>query len=159
MPPRRPNEAPLDRLRRARSHLNGTDTITPPHHPTAAAGGQALHTPANDPRGAAEIGLSRDEAAFFAEHGCAPPAPARCPQPLPDPTLPPTPRSFLVKRRLIPAEALRPFVELFWDTAPPCVDRSDASTWWDPGERWDSSDSQDTGNAKRADGQRITRGW
>ena len=41
-----------------------------------------------------------------------------------------------MKRGLIPAETLAPFVELFWtDLAPPCLDRNDASTWVDPTQR------------------------
>ena len=43
---------------------------------------------------------------------------------------------------LIPPEDLQPWVEHFWDTAPPCIARDDATSWMDPGERWDTSNSQ-----------------
>lgn len=65
-----------------------------------------------DPAAARQCGISPLETAFFKEHG------------------------FIVKRGLIPPETLAPFVDLFWtDVAPPCLDRSDPSTWVDPTQR------------------------
>ena len=65
-----------------------------------------------DPVAARQIGLSETEISFFKEHG------------------------FLVKRGLIPAADLAPFVEEMWARAmPPCVDRNNPATFVDPGAR------------------------
>lgn len=43
---------------------------------------------------------------------------------------------YIVKRKLISAETLAPFVDRFWEElVPPCIDRSDKTTWVDPGKR------------------------
>jgi hypothetical protein len=43
---------------------------------------------------------------------------------------------YIVKRGLIPAADLAPFVDLFWERcAPPCLDRDQPATWVDPQER------------------------
>lgn len=39
---------------------------------------------------------------------------------------------YVIKRGLIPAARLQPFVERLWDRAPECVDRDRPATWVDP---------------------------
>ena len=83
-----------------------------------------------DPAAARKIGLSEAEIAFFKETG------------------------FIVKRGLIPEADLAPWVDAMWDKAiPPCVDRSDPSTYVDPGDRpgWGPSDEF------AAEGERVGR--
>jgi hypothetical protein len=41
---------------------------------------------------------------------------------------------YLIKRGLIPAEELQPFVQRLWDAAPDCVSRDQPESWVDP--RW-----------------------
>jgi hypothetical protein len=49
-------------------------------------------------------------------------------------------RAGVIKRGLIPAAALEPFVDQVWDdVAPAGVRRSEPSTWRDPGDRWEPS--------------------
>ena len=48
-------------------------------------------------------------------------------------------RGFIVKRGLIPAEVLRPWLDRLWQTPPRGVSREDPSTWADPGEHWPNS--------------------
>lgn len=122
-----------DRLRRRSTMLRATAShMSPPpecsqqrHHqsppPSASAAAAAssistsppqtlLHGPGADPDpvGAAGLGLSPAEISFFKRTG------------------------YLVKRGLIPAETLAPFVDLFWaEAAPPCLDRSDPRTFVD----------------------------
>ena len=87
----------------------------------AAAAGNGMpatrfHGPESDPDPAAArtMGLSPAEIVFFKANG------------------------FIVKRKLIPAKDLSPFVEKFWDEAkPPSLDRHDPSTWLDPAEQGD----------------------
>lgn len=62
-----------------------------------------------EPEAARQMSLSEREIAFFKEFG------------------------YIIKRGLIPAEDLRPWVDNFWDEiVPPGVDRSDPATWIDP---------------------------
>ena len=37
--------------------------------------------------------------------------------------------SYIIKRGLIAAETLTPFIDLLWESAPPGIDRHDPSTW------------------------------
>jgi hypothetical protein len=41
-------------------------------------------------------------------------------------------KGFVIKRGLIPAEELQPFVERLWDEAPECVSRDRPESWVDP---------------------------
>jgi hypothetical protein len=60
---------------------------------------------------ARQIGMSLRETAFFKKYG------------------------FIVKRGLIPAEDLAPWVAGLWEAAmPPCIDRHNPATWVDPAE-------------------------
>ena len=48
---------------------------------------------------------------------------------------------YIIKRGLVPAAALAPFVDRFWsELVPPCIDRRDAASWVDPATNpgWDS---------------------
>ena len=62
---------------------------------------------------------------------------------------------FIVKRGLIPAEVLRPWLDRIWQTPPPGVSREDPSTWADPGERWPNS--TDDHGPFTADGRSTSR--
>jgi hypothetical protein len=100
-------------LRATLAHLQpaaATDTEADNHIDWPIA--PRCHGPESDPPGADQLGISPEEAAFFKENG------------------------FLIKRGVVHAADLAPFVEEFWRTiAPPCVDRHDPCTWVDPGSR------------------------
>jgi hypothetical protein len=63
---------------------------------------------------------------------------------------------FIVKRKLIPAELLTPWLDKLWAAAPPGVDRADPSTWVEPAERWGPS-STDNHGPFTADGRSTSR--
>jgi hypothetical protein len=89
------------------------------------------HGPELDPAGGAGgESLSADERQFFVDNG------------------------FLVKRQLLAAATLQPFVERVWASLPACIDRANRSTWVDPGSRWDVS-----GPAMTPGGCPTQRGW
>jgi hypothetical protein len=89
--------------------------------------------PADDPPCAAEAGLTPADVAFFVEHG------------------------YLIKRGLIPAEVLAPWLERLWEAAPEAmmVRRHDPASWVDPAERWLSSTAG--GGPFTADGRSTSR--
>lgn len=89
------------------------------------------HTPADDPPGADQAGLTAEEVEFFKVNG------------------------FLVKRRLIPSEVLLPFVEEFWDTLRGPFNRTDPATYRDAGKKWDNGRTQGSGYGE---GARTTAG-
>ena len=61
-----------------------------------------------------------------------------------------------MKRKLIPAELLTPWLDRLWAAAPPSVDRSDSSTWVEPAERW-GPNSTDNHGPFTADGRSTSR--
>lgn len=66
-------------------------------------------------KGCGQVGLTQEEADHFREFG------------------------FIIKRGLIPREALQPFVDLWWEQPPVIaagISREDTSTWVQPGKRW-----------------------
>eukprot|EP01045_Picozoa_sp_COSAG04_P043627 COSAG04_NODE_14387_length_570_cov_0.804671_1_plen_133_part_10 len=77
-----------------------------------------MHHPEDDPAGSAGLGLTQAEASFFREKG------------------------FLVKRALVPAETLAPWVEKFWAELPESaqISPADRASWVDPGRRWEVSE-------------------
>ena len=91
------------------------------------------HHPEDDPAGSAGLGLTQAEASFFREKG------------------------FLVKRALVPAETLAPWVEKFWAELPESaqISPADRASWVDPGRRWEVSEQP----ARTPDGKPTQRGW
>ena len=66
-------------------------------------------------KGCDQVGLTQEEADHFREFG------------------------FIIKRGLIPREALQPFVDLWWEQPPVVaagISREDTSTWVQPGKHW-----------------------
>jgi hypothetical protein len=94
------------------------------------------HGPESDPPGSDQPGLSAAEVAFFKAHG------------------------YIVKRRLIPAADLAPFVDQFWnEIVPPSVDRRDKRTWVDPGAHPHWGPNAEQTARKKSAGTAVNRGW
>jgi hypothetical protein len=102
----------------------------------AAAGPLRAHTRSDDPPGADAPGLTAAEISFFQTNG------------------------YLVKRRLIPADELLPFVDMFWDTLRGPFDRAAPASFVDAGSKWDNARTQGSGygeGARTAGGLPTTR--
>ncbi len=54
-------------------------------------------------------------------------------------------RGYIIKRGLIPAETLAPFIEHIWNSLPQPLSRYDPDSWLDAGEKWDSGGEQGSG--------------
>ena len=54
-------------------------------------------------------------------------------------------RGYIIKRGLIPAETLAPFIERIWNSLPEPLSRHDPDSWFDAGEKWDSAGEQGSG--------------
>lgn len=94
-----------------------------------------VHDRDRDPPGAQALGLTPQEVRFFKRHG------------------------YLIKRGVVKVAELAPFVEEFWQTVvPPCVDRSDPSSWVDPGTRDGWGPSPQHAAQTQAAGQ-VVRPW
>ena len=70
-------------------------------------------------------------------------------------------RGYIIKRGLIPAETLAPFIERIWSSLPPPLSRHDATSWLNAGEKWDSGGEQGSGwgGATTPEGLPTTRAY